>query len=103
MTKMTFDEIVDEQLARSRALLILKGQEYGTGEDRLASFKKAGALMNMSEAEAALGMLAKHLVSVTEMIQSRQHFTTDRWNEKITDSINYLLIIRAIVEEDAAV
>ena len=44
-------------------------------------------------------MLSKHLVSVADMVGSRQSYPLTQWNEKITDSINYLLILRAIVEE----
>ena len=102
MLKETFDNIVDEQLARCHDLLIEKGKEYAPGADRLAAFKKAAMFQNCTQAEAALGMMAKHLVSVTDMIQSGDRYSTSRWDEKITDSINYLLIIRAIVEEQEA-
>lgn len=100
MDKATFDVIIEEQLARCYDLLVEKGKEYAPGADRLSAFKKAADLQGCTKAEAALGMMAKHLVSVTDMIQSRGHYTTSRWDEKITDSINYLLIIRAIIEED---
>lgn len=100
MIKTTFDAIVDEQLARCHDLLIEKGKEYAPGGDRLMAFRRAAALQGCTLAEAALGMMVKHLVSVTEMIQSREHYTTSKWDEKITDSINYLLIIRAIIEEE---
>lgn len=100
MTVENFNMIVKEQLARCESLLIDKGREYALGADRLAAFKKAAAFQNTTQAEAALGMMVKHLVSVSDMIQSHEHFTISRWDEKITDSINYLLILRAIIEED---
>lgn len=100
MTVTLFEKVVNEQINRCEDLLVNKGREYAPGEDRLAAFKKAAALQDCTQLEAALGMLAKHLVSVTDMIQSREHYTTSRWDEKITDTINYLLIIRAIVEEE---
>lgn len=100
MTVNQFDRIVNEQINRCGDLLESKGKEYAPGADRLAAFKKAAALQNCTQLEAALGMLAKHLVSMTDMIQSHEHYTTSRWDEKITDTINYLLIMRAIIEED---
>ena len=100
MTVNQFDRIVNEQINRCGDLLEYKGKEYAPGADRLAAFKKAAALQNCTQLEAALGMLAKHLVSVTDMIQSHEHYTISRWDEKITDTINYLLIMRAIIEED---
>ncbi|MBQ3330832.1 MAG: hypothetical protein IJG87_06605 [Ruminococcus sp.] len=86
-------------MAYCQELLCSKGKEYAPGADRLIAFKKAAALQSCTQAEAALGMMAKHIVSVTDMVQSHEHYTTSRWIEKITDSINYLLILRAIVEE----
>lgn len=109
MNVRTFDNIVQAQLDRSAQLLIGKGHEYAEGADidngidRLAHFKKAAALQNESPEQAAFGMLAKHLVSVADMVASGEEYTLERWNEKITDSINYLLIIRAIVEENKIV
>lgn len=102
MTVRDFEDCVAEQMARCSDLLTAKGHEYAPGADRLAAFKKAAALQACTPAEAALGMLVKHLVSVTDMIQSRNRYTISKWDEKITDSINYLLIIRAIIEEQEA-
>ena len=103
MNLKQFDKIVTDQLSRSE--LVLMGTEYAeeatdeTEVDRLAHFKKAAALQDMTTAQAAFGMLSKHLVSVADMVGSRQSYPLTQWNEKITDSINYLLILRAIVEE----
>ena len=96
-----FDTIITEQLDRCRDLLVKKGAEYVFDDDRLSAFKKAAVLQGCSQAEAALGMMVKHFISVTDMVRSREHYTTSRWDEKITDSINYLLILRAIIEEGA--
>ena len=47
-----------------------------------------------------MGMLSKHLISVSDMCTDDKSFPNEQWDEKITDSINYLLILRAIVEEE---
>lgn len=105
MNLKQFDKIVTDQLSRSELVLMGKGTEYAeeatdeTEVDRLAHFKKAAALQDMTTAQTAFGMLSKHLVSVADMVGSRQSYPLTQWNEKITDSINYLLILRAIVEE----
>ena len=44
-------------------------------------------------------MLAKHLVSIADMVGARKDYPQETWDEKITDSINYLLILRAVVAE----
>lgn len=105
MDQLTFERIISEQIARSEALLMNKGKEYAEGADvmqtidRLAHFKKAAFLQDETPAQAAFGMLAKHLVSVADMVNSGDSYPLEKWNEKISDSVNYLLILRAIVEE----
>lgn len=108
MDQLTFERIVTDQISRSEQLLVGKGQEYAEGADtsqaidRLAHFKKAAALQNVTPAQAAFGMLAKHLVSVADMVGTGGAYPLEKWNEKISDSINYLLILRAIIEEGSA-
>lgn len=102
MAPDVFDKNVKTQVEHCLGLLCSRGTEYAPGADRLSAFKKAAALQNCSQAQAAFGMLAKHLVSVADMIESRQAYPGARWDEKIGDSINYLLIIRAIIEEEAS-
>ena len=44
-----------------------------------------------------MGMLSKHLISVLDMRMDKQQYSKEQWDEKITDCINYFLILRAIV------
>jgi hypothetical protein len=76
-----------------------KGNEYAT-EDRLHNFKVAAELQSETPQESLGGMMAKHTVSIYDMIRSPQTFTRAQWDEKITDHINYLILLRAIVEEE---
>lgn len=102
-----FNKVVKEQLLTCENLLLNKGHEYApdaveTNEvDRLAHFKKVAAITGISQKAALFGMLAKHIVSVSDMCTDGKKYKRDRWIEKITDSINYLLILRAVVEEEA--
>lgn len=45
-------------------------------------------------------MMAKHTVSIYDMCNSGLKYPIELWNEKITDHINYLLLLRAIIEEE---
>jgi hypothetical protein len=103
MTYERFDSIVEEQLEITRALLTSKGEEYSLTNDRLAAFKRAASLQDETVKQALCGMLAKHVVSVYDMCMSDRYFTKERWNEKITDSINYLLLLKAAVEEEETI
>lgn len=106
MIQKDFNEVIIKQTDRCKSLMTTKGAEYAPSAvrdgsaDRLAHFKKAAVVMNSTPKAALLGMLSKHLVSVSDMCTNGRSYTRERWDEKITDSINYLLILRALVEEE---
>lgn len=100
MKQKDFEVIVEEQLATVRSVLISKGQEYSLIDDRLEAFKKAADLQGETTKQALCGMLAKHIISIYDMVMSDGKFTEARWTEKITDSINYLLLLKAAVLEE---
>lgn len=93
-----FDKIIIEQINRCTDVLVVKAKEYAT-DDRLHNFKVAGALLGISPKKALVGFMAKHIVSVYDMAMSDKDFSIEQWNEKITDSMNYLLLLRALIEE----
>lgn len=81
-------------------MLGVKAAEYAGDSDRLHNFRKAAALQGETFAQSLGGMLAKHVVSVYDLIDKDSIDTPiEVWNEKITDSINYLLLLKAIVVE----
>lgn len=103
MTLEKFNESISKQMEYCKSLLVTKGVEYAPEAeiDRLSSFKVAAALQDESPKEALCGMLAKHIVSVYEMCRATEPYSMEKWTEKITDSINYLLILKAMVEDEA--
>jgi hypothetical protein len=100
MTNQTFEEIVNQQLEICRDLLVVKGREYSLTDDRLECFKKAASLQGETVKQALCGMLAKHVVSVYDMCMTGGKFPIDKWTEKVTDSMNYLLLLMAAVWEE---
>jgi len=94
-----FNKVLDEQIKRSTDVLVQKAVEYAT-DDRLHNFKVAAELQGCSTRFALAGMMAKHTVSVYDMCASNKDYSVEMWNEKITDHINYLLLLRAVVDED---
>ena len=91
-----FNKVVDEQLTTCKNVLCSKANEYAT-EDRLHNFKQAAHIQKTSPTKALAGMMAKHTVSIYDMIESGREYTGAMWDEKITDSINYLLLLKALV------
>ena len=102
MTSEKFNKIVEEQLSLCKNVLGVKAGEYADkkNDDRLHNFKIAAGLQGRDPKDALFGMLTKHLVSVRDMCYSGKSYDIDLWNEKITDSINYFLLLKGIVEED---
>ena len=97
-----FNQIVEEQMQKCKDTLIVKAAEYST-EDRLHNFMVASEFMGVSPEQVCLGFLSKHLVSISDMcMQSSQggHYTELLWDEKIGDSINYLLLLSAIIRRE---
>lgn len=71
-------------------------------DDRLHNFKVAAGLQDCLPTTALAGMMAKHTVSVHDMIRGLENglcYPIELWNEKIGDSINYLLLLAAAVRE----
>ena len=99
MNVQKFNEIVADQIKRSTDTLCIKAKEYAT-EDRLHNFKTAAALQGTTPKQALAGMMAKHTVSVYDMCMSPSDFSQAMWDEKITDHINYLLLLRAVIQEN---
>lgn len=98
MNTERFQELFEEQIERSRNVLCSKAKEYAT-EDRLHNFKVAAALEGQTTEQALAGMMAKHTVSVYDMCESGESYPIELWEEKITDHINYLLLLNAVVRE----
>lgn len=101
MTTKKFEQVVHDQLDYCAKLLVKKGDEYNKGdEDRLMTFKRAALTMNCTPEQALAGMMVKHTMSIYQMIGSGNEYTQDKWEEKITDHINYLLLLKALIQEE---
>ena len=100
MDHKDFELVVEDQLRFTRGLLLAKGREYSLSGDRLEAFKKAANLQGETVEQALCGMLAKHVVSIYDMAMSGGEFPEAQWTEKITDAINYLLLLKAAVMEN---
>ncbi|MBO5160269.1 MAG: hypothetical protein J6B94_11895 [Lachnospiraceae bacterium] len=101
MTQGEFNLVFEKQVGRCAETLQRKKKEYtGDSQDRLSAFKVAAAMQGCKPERALAGMMAKHIVSLYDMCYAdRETFDLNTWDEKITDSLNYLFLLKAIVEE----
>lgn len=98
MDVINFNEIVTTQVQECLGVLIEKAKEYAT-EDRLHNFRVAANLQDTTLIAALVGFMAKHTVSIYDMSRAPNDFYFDQWEEKITDHINYLLLLRVALSD----
>lgn len=103
--RMNIDEfrvIVNDRVQRSLAVLTSKGQRYAANEDVLHNFRVAAMLEHSTMVKALTGMMTKHTVKLHDMLadSDKVTFSSADWDEVIGDSINYLLILTAVLEEE---
>jgi len=94
-----FNTIVRAQIQQCFDTLELKNREYTFGNDRLEHFKNTAIEHEITPRQALWGMASKHITSISSMCKNNIN-NTELWTEKITDSINYLLLLQALITEE---
>lgn len=103
MSPEDFDKMVDVIFTRCRKVLCSKSG-YGTNEDQLSNFKRAGQLKREKAVSALKGMSNKHTIALADMVYDYEHSgrkpDSSDLEEKIGDEINYLLLLRGLFVDD---
>lgn len=102
MNAERFDRIIADRLKKCMDVMCSKATEYAT-DDKLHNFKVAARLQNCTPVSALAGMMCKHTVSVYDLIRDHEagkDIPIEMWDEKIGDSINYLLLLTALINEE---
>ena len=100
MDHETFKTIITQMQKDSIATLLQKNSGYSNA-DPLHNFHQAAKLKGETTLKAIGGMMAKHTVSIYDLINkaSEEYVPEEVWFEKIQDHMNYLLFLWAAVEE----
>ena len=100
MDHETFKSIITQMQEDSLATLLEKNSGYSNA-DPLHNFHQAAKLKGETTLKAIGGMMAKHTVSIYDLINkaSEEYVPEEVWFEKIQDHMNYLLFLWAAVEE----
>lgn len=105
-TKDFIDYVVKPRLDTCIDLLAgEKDIEYSRNNDKFYNFKRVGQIRNISTIAALDGMFNKHLISVIDMIDDAKAGILPSQkliNDKVTDTINYLLLFEGITNEEKA-
>lgn len=96
-----FENILDAQLKRVRDVLVTKTEEYSADEDQLANVRWMAFAQGTSMPRAIIGAMAKHSFSIYKMVRDGKPYPIEKWDEKITDHIVWLILLRAALIENA--
>jgi len=102
MTGEAFEKIFEARVDLCRRVLVGKNTDYARGGDKLHNFRQIAETEGCTMERAAQGMLVKHWQSIRDMIgdlDRGQYHNMALWEEKIGDAINYLFLLRAMIEE----
>lgn len=102
MCDEVFDILASDIFERCKNTLSRKATEYTREDGRLHNFHVAGMMSRQSPEKALLGMMLKHDVSIRDIVEDldRGIFPTNELlTEKITDLINYHVLLKALIVE----
>lgn len=103
MTNEGFETMLNDTFDKIKSVLLAKADEYAADGDRLHNFKRAAHLQGKTPVGALSGMMCKHTVSIYDLIEVYEEgraIEPELWDEKIIDSINYLILLRAVLREE---
>lgn len=100
MSTEEVNKIITEMLETCTGTLIKKQDEYNLESDRLAFFKAGNELTKLSPERTLYMFMYKHIKSLADMVASEKKYPKALWEEKIQDNLNYLLLLRALLEDD---
>lgn len=99
MTEKKFDEFMEFVIDKYiKEVMCKKSAEYARGNDKLYNFKRAAQMSGKTPLECLRGMKLKHDVSIDDMLNddvNGEEYTQERWQEKLSDDINYLFLMWA--------
>ena len=105
MNNKEFEKILNKRIELIKSVLSKKGNEYSGSSfnDRLHNFKRAAAILGVTPEQSLLGMKVKHDVSVIDIVENIIGYndlpSKELLEEKIGDSINYLILLEAMIKE----
>lgn len=103
MNHETFCNLAAKRFQACQDILASKSKEYSRSGDKLHNFRAAAQIFGWQPEEALLGMKVKHDVSIIDIVEdiaSSGALPDEKLlAEKITDSINYLVLLEALITE----
>lgn len=103
MKEESFDKIIEKRCEAIKEILTHKALEYATDKNRFHNFEMAAMKQDTTPEKALMGMKVKHDVSVDDLVEwaknSPEKLNHCIINEKIGDSINYLILLEGLLKK----
>ena len=98
---ISISELIDKRFEKTRNTLQLKEAEYASQDNRLHNFDVGARILEVTPEQALQGMMLKHIISILDLIEwtgtSPERITSELVDEKIGDTINYLILLEALL------
>jgi hypothetical protein len=102
MNNEDFKKILNKTINHCVETLMGKAKEYAADNDRLHNFNNSSISTYLTPAQVCCGYMAKHTTSINDMVFLGGEYPPEVWDEKIGDAINYLILLRAVIEEEGS-
>ncbi len=89
---------IDRQIRHCENILADKFGDYGNHADPFWHFNRAAELLEQTPEQVLMALFSKHLTCIVEMAKDPGASVYLRWQEKLTDAINYLLILSSMIQ-----
>lgn len=99
MTKETFAELVEHMIQKSGKTLIEKNAKYAPEDDALHNFRAGSNFDGSTIQQTIWHYMKKHMVALLDKIVRDDWEDLEDAEEKIQDSINYLLFLWCSINE----
>ena len=97
-----FEEVMETRLDKIAEVLSAKRKEYATEKSRYHNFEVAARKMGCTPEQALMGIKVKHDVSVDDLVEwaatGDTRLTVELIDEKIGDSVNYLILLEGMLK-----
>lgn len=103
MDKETFEKYKNQLLKKAANIRREKEEEYHSTTDIIGSFRRIAAFRNKETAQSIVDLAAKQLVSISDMVDDEEGYPIEVWEEKIANSLNYLMKLYACIREEKEV
>lgn len=103
MNTKDFMKVFANQMSLCESTLCNKHGEYATDFDELLNFKQGAATLDTTPKQVLAGYMVKHTQSIYHLIKEDHTPADGIWDEKITDHINYLILLKALIVEETEI